>query len=314
MWITNNFQQVITSIEYLNSRRNAVDTESFDFSTLYTTFDHTILKSNIKWCILKAFNTHNRIYASFYTLGSKQPMFKSVPTGSYNFNVTQAILLHDSLVDNAYFKVGNRAMLQTIGIPIGCDQALAQANMSLHHDEFMFIDKLRREKKYDVARSFNHTHRYIDDVNCKNNKGNFDKYKSEIYSKGLIVNKENIGNIHTSMLEIDMTVTNKMFVTKLYDKRDDFNFPIVKYPSTASNIHSSTIYNVFTTQIIRYSRVCNHLKYFIHATSNLIKQMCKKGCKQYKLHKLLRKIITRHSLRDKYKIVHLYKDFTRHLK
>ena len=51
------------------------------------------------------------------------------------------------------------------------------------------------------------------------------------------------GNLSTSMLEIDMFVDKrtKKFTTFLYDERDKFEFPIVKYPSIKSNFHSNTI-------------------------------------------------------------------------
>jgi len=37
---------------------------------------------------------------------------------------------------------------------------------------------------------------------------------------------------------------NGTLTTKLYDKRDDFNFPIVNYPFLDSNIPSSPAYGV----------------------------------------------------------------------
>ena len=42
--------------------------------------------------------------------------------------------------------------------------------------------------------------------------------------------------------------------TKLYDKRDDFTFPIVNFPFT-SNISASAAYAVYISLLIRYSRV-----------------------------------------------------------
>jgi hypothetical protein len=44
--------------------------------------------------------------------------------------------------------------------------------------------------------------------------------------------------------------------TKLYDKRDDFNFPIVKFPFICTNIPAAPAYGVYISQLIRYSRTC----------------------------------------------------------
>ena len=65
------------------------------------------------------------------------------------------------------------------------------------------------------------------------------------------------------LLWIDISIHNKKFVTKIYDKRDDFNFEIIKYPSTSSNIHDSTLHAVFISQLIRYAWVCNNVEYFM---------------------------------------------------
>jgi hypothetical protein len=43
---------------------------------------------------------------------------------------------------------------------------------------------------------------------------------------------------------------------KLYDKRDDFNFPIVNFPFLSSNIPAAPAYGVYIFQLIQYSRAC----------------------------------------------------------
>ena len=43
--------------------------------------------------------------------------------------------------------------------------------------------------------------------------------------------------------------------TKMYDKRDDFNFKIINFPNMCSNIPaSSPAYGVYISQLIRYAR------------------------------------------------------------
>jgi hypothetical protein len=41
--------------------------------------------------------------------------------------------------------------------------------------------------------------------------------------------------------------------TKLYNKRDDFTFPIVNFPIISSNIPASRAYEVYISQLVRYS-------------------------------------------------------------
>ena len=42
-----------------------------------------------------------------------------------------------------------------------------------------------------------------------------------------------------------------------YDKRDDFNFPIVDFPFISSNIPTYPAYGVHISQLMRYSRARN---------------------------------------------------------
>jgi hypothetical protein len=50
---------------------------------------------------------------------------------------------------------------------------------------------------------------------------------------------------------------------KLYDKRDDFNFPIVNFPFTCSNIPAAPAYGVYLAHLIRYSRACGSCHDFL---------------------------------------------------
>ena len=46
--------------------------------------------------------------------------------------------------------------------------------------------------------------------------------------------------------------------TRLYDKRDDFDFHIVNFPFLSSNVPSGPSYGVYISQLIRYARCCSH--------------------------------------------------------
>jgi len=41
--------------------------------------------------------------------------------------------------------------------------------------------------------------------------------------------------------------------TKLYDRKNDFNFPIMNFPFICSNIPTAPAYGVYISQLIRYS-------------------------------------------------------------
>ena len=64
--------------------------------------------------------------------------------------------------------------------------------------------------------------------------------------------------------------------TKIYDKRDDFNFKIVNFPNMCSNIPASPAYGVYISQLIRYARASSNysdfLKRHLHLRNRLLDQ------------------------------------------
>ena len=76
------------------------------------------------------------------------------------------------------------------------------------------------------------------------------------------------------------------FQVNVYDKRDSFDFQVFRYPSIYSNIPDKTLYNVFFSQLVRFSRVCNNMDGFISALIKLKGRVLAKGAnkKCYWLH------------------------------
>ena len=89
--------------------------------------------------------------------------------------------------------------------------------------------------------------------------------------------------------------------TKLYDKRDDFNFPIVNFPFICSNILAAPAYGVYISQLIRYSRACGSYQDFLDRRLLLTRKPLSQGFPLVKLKSSLRKFYGRH-LVDRYGI------------
>ena len=62
--------------------------------------------------------------------------------------------------------------------------------------------------------------------------------------------------------------------TKIYDKREDFNFKIINFPNMCSNISASPAYGVYISQLIRYARASSNysdfLKRHLHLRNRLL--------------------------------------------
>ena len=60
-------------------------------------------------------------------------------------------------------------------------------------------------------------------------------------------------------LDLDLSITNGIVSTKIYDKRDDFNFEIVNFPFLGRDVPRSPSYSVYISQLIRFARIFSHV-------------------------------------------------------
>jgi hypothetical protein len=65
--------------------------------------------------------------------------------------------------------------------------------------------------------------------------------------------------------------------TKLYDKSDDLNFPIVNFPFICSNISTAPAYGVYISLLIRYYRVFGSYQDFLDRGLLLTRKLLHQG-------------------------------------
>jgi len=87
---------------------------------------------------------------------------------------------------------------------------------------------------------------------------------------------------------------NGTLTTKLYDKREDFNYPIFNYHFLDSNTPSSPAYGVYMSQLIRYSRICNSYHDFLLRSVLLTRKLLNQGFIESRLRFTLKKYFGRH--------------------
>ena len=142
---------------------------------------------------------------------------------------------------------------------------------------FFFLDNMIRGGHRKLARSFNLCYRYIDDLIVFNNK-KFGDYVKEIYPSQLTVEKANTSDDLANYLDLTFIIdSNNRLYTKLYDKRDDFDFHIVNFPFLSSNITSSPSYGVYISQLIRYARCCSYYDDFGYRHERLVDRLLSQG-------------------------------------
>ena len=84
-------------------------------------------------------------------------------------------------------------------------------------------------KQSDVIDAFNTTSRYLDDI-LNISYVYFDNMVRQIYPSELQLIKAKTSDKDGAFLDLHLSISNNMVSTKLYDKRDDFDFEIVHFP------------------------------------------------------------------------------------
>ena len=128
-------------------------------------------------------------------------------------------------------------------------------------------------------------------------------YLKEIYPSQLTVEKANKSDHLADYLDLTFIIdSGGKLSTRLYDKRDDFDFHIVNFPFLSSNIPSGPSYGVYISQLIRYARCCSHYDDFRYRHKCLVDRLLSQGYKALRLEKSFKKFYGRYQdLIEKYR-------------
>ena len=71
-------------------------------------------------------------------------------------------------------------------------------------------------------------------------------------------------------MDLHLSISDGFVKTKIYDKRDDFDFDIVYLPFLDGDVPRSTSYAVYISQLIPFARVSSHVDDFKARNKNII--------------------------------------------
>ena len=147
---------------------------------LYTTIPHHLLKEKISSLVDFAFAKKKK---SFIATNSRNAFWSNKEV-KYHKCVTARDLKDyiSYVIDNIYVTLGNTLHKQIIGIPMGISCAPLLANLFLFTYEYEYMQKLEKDNIH-LARNFNFTFRFIDDLESVNNP-DFEDHIENIYPLG----------------------------------------------------------------------------------------------------------------------------------
>ena len=290
-WVVQDNKPVIEALEKISKRGKARSINTFDFSTLYTNIPHDkllyVLNNIIDFCFNGGEHQFLKV-SSFCTQWVKEK-----PTSGVYFDRDSLKNAVKYLITNSYFTVGSKIFRQIIGIPMGSDPAPFFANLFLYYYENKWISNL---KKTDLitARKLSNIFRFIDDLNAINDNHIFLNNIANIYPPELELGKENHHDNEATFLDLNIKIVQNKFEIKLYDKRDDFNFEIVRMPFKSSNIPSKMFYNTISAESLRIARASSNSINYSNSIKPLITRMLKQGANCTKIQTSLKKSFNRH--------------------
>ena len=152
----------ITTLNKLKSRGfRSSSLSTFDFSTLYTTLPHNLIKDKLVDLSERILQRESSLYIA---CNDRNAFFTSDAIRNYNLwscqKVCQALTF---ILDNIYIRFCSKLYKQILGIPMGSNCAPLVADLYLFCYERDFLLSFSKDNQSDVIEAFNSTSRYLDD-------------------------------------------------------------------------------------------------------------------------------------------------------
>ena len=94
-----------------------------------------------------------------------------------------------------------------------------------------------------------------------------------------------MSHTQASFLDLHLSISDGFVQTKIYDKRDDFDFDIVNFPFLDGDVPRSTSYGVYISQLIRFARVSSHADDFNTRNKVFTAKLLRQGYRYHKIRK-----------------------------
>ena len=188
------------------------------------------------------------------------------------------------LLDKIFRRFGSKVCRQFVGIPMGTYCAPLVADLFLFCYERDFMLSLPENDQTDVIEASNSNSRYLDDLLNIDNFC-FEQMVDQIYPTELQLNKTISSDTKAPYLDLNLSITNGIVSSEIYDKQDDFYFEIVNFPFLDGDVPRSPSYGLYISQLICFARVCSNVDDFNSRNLFLTAKLLKQGYRYNKIRK-----------------------------
>ena len=154
-WSIKNSGEILDKLKSRGFLTSGLST--YDFSTLYSTLPHNLIKEKLTELIEQTFNREGSLYLA---CNDKNAFFTSEQPKRYKLWSCQKMCdaLHYHL-DNIFIRFGSKLYRQIVGIPMGTNCAPLVADLFLFCYERDFMLSLSDNNQADIIVAFNSTSR-----------------------------------------------------------------------------------------------------------------------------------------------------------
>ena len=138
-------------------------------------------------------------------------------------------------------------------------------------------------KQAEIIEAFNSTSRYMDELLNIDNPY-LEDMVNRIDPPELQLNKAITFDTEAPFLDLHLSISYGFVSSKIYDKRDDFDFDIVNFPFLDGDVPRSTSYGVYISHLIRFASVSSHVADFNARNKSFTAKLLQQGYRYHKLH------------------------------
>ena len=181
----------------------AFSLSTYDFSTLYTTLPHNLIKEKLNDSTEWTFPREDSLYLA---CNVRNAFFTSEVHKNYTLWTCQKVCeALTFLIDNIYIKFGTKLFRQIVGIPMGTNCAPLVVDLFLLCYERDFMMSLSVENQSEIIEAFSSISRYLADIlNIDNTY--FDGLISQLYLPELQLNKANSSDTEAAFLDLHLSI------------------------------------------------------------------------------------------------------------
>ena len=115
----------------------------------------------------------------------------------------------------------------------------------------------------------------------------FEGMVSRIYPLELQLNKTNASDTEAKFLDLHLSISNAVVSSKIYERRDVFDFGILNFLFLDGDVPRSTSYGIYISRLIQFARVASHVTDISARNKILIGELLHQGYRYHKLSKFI---------------------------